>query len=258
MKLSPGLEGKTVAVQGFGNVGFHAAKFLHEQDGCKIVGVSEWDGSITDPRGLDPEKVAAYREEKGTIRGYPGAKTVDDPAAVLETPCDILIPAALENQINLTNAKKLKCRMIAEAANGPTTPGAEAILLKKNIFILPDIYLNAGGVVVSYFEWSKNLAHMRYGRMEKRLEEAANNRLIEGIENMIDRRFDDSVRHLLVRGADEELLVNSGLEEAMITAYQEVRDVFWRRKSVNDMRTAAYVVAIKKVAASYRALGIFP
>lgn len=258
MKLSPGLEGKTVALQGFGNVGFHAAKFLHEQDGCKIIGLSEWDGSIVDERGLDPMKVAAYREDKGTIRGYPGAKTHDDPAAVLEVKCDILVPAAMENQINLSNAKRINCRLLAEAANGPTTPGGEQILLKKDILILPDIYLNAGGVVVSYFEWSKNLAHMRYGRMEKRLEEAAKAKLVEGIESLIDRRFNDQLRGLLLRGADEEALVNSGLEETMTTAYQEVREVFFRRKKVEDMRTAAYVVAIEKVSASYMALGIFP
>ena len=258
MGLTAGLAGKRVAVQGFGNVGYHAAMLLHDDDGCVIVGLSEWDGSILNPKGLDPHKVAEWREEHGSILGFPGAKSIKDPLAVLEAECDILIPAALENQITMKNADKVRCRLLAEAANGPTTPGGEAILLKKGIYVLPDIFLNAGGVVVSYFEWTKNLTHMRFGRMEKRMRELDQRMLLDGIEHLIDRRFDQRIRAQLTHQNSELELVRSGLEDTMVTAYQEIRDIFFKKKKVDDMRTAAFVCAIQKVAGSYRALGIFP
>ncbi|MCA9728424.1 MAG: Glu/Leu/Phe/Val dehydrogenase, partial [Candidatus Eisenbacteria bacterium] len=258
IKLAPGLAGKKVAVQGFGNVGYHAATLLHDEDGCTIVGLSEWDGSIVNPKGLNPHEVHLWRKEKGTIRGFPGAKTIEDTRAVLEVECDILIPAALENQISMQNADRIKCRVIAEAANGPTTPGGEAILLKKDVFIIPDIYLNAGGVVVSYFEWTKNLTHMRFGRLEKRINEIDRNLLIGGIEKTIGQTFDNSTRQKLTHGVDEAVLVRSGLEETMTSAYREVRELFLKRKKIHDMRTAAFVCAIEKVAASYKSLGVWP
>ena len=258
MGLSAGLEGKRVAVQGFGNVGYHAATLLHDEDGCVIVGLSEWDGSIVNPKGINPHEVHGWRKEHGTIRGFPGAKTSDDPKAVLEMECDILIPAALENQITISNADRLKCRVVAEAANGPTTPGGEAILLKKGIFIIPDIFLNAGGVVVSYFEWTKNLTHMRFGRLEKRINEIDKNLLLTGIEKTIGQPFDETTRRKLTHGVDEAVLVRSGLEETIIAAYREVREIYLKRKRVTDMRTAAFVCAIEKVAESYKSLGIWP
>ncbi len=258
MGMSPGLAGKKVSVQGFGNVGYHAATLLHDDDDCVIVGLSEWDGSIYNAKGLNPHEVHEWRLEKGTITGFPGAKTFKSPLAALEFPCDILVPAALENQITMANADKVKCRLLAEAANGPTTPGAEKILLSKNVYILPDIYLNAGGVAVSYFEWTKNLTHMRFGRMEKRLNELDKRMLLDGIENLIDRKFEERLRAQLTHSIDELELVRSGLEDTMCTAYQEIREIFFRRRKVHDMRTAAFACAIEKVAASYRALGIFP
>jgi len=258
MGLDVGLAGKRVAVQGFGNVGYHAATLLHDEDDCVIVGLSEWDGSIYNPKGLNPHKVQEWRVKTGSITNFPGSKTMKSPRAVLEFDCDILIPAALENQITLQNADKVKCRLLAEAANGPTTPGAEAILLRKDVFVLPDIFLNAGGVVVSYFEWTKNLTHMRFGRMEKRLNELDKQLLLSGIEGLIDRKFDEALRTKLSHSIDELELVRSGLEDAMSTAYHEIREIYFRRKKVKDMRTAAFVCAIKKVAASYRSLGIFP
>lgn len=251
------LSGKRIVIQGFGNVGYHAAKFLHEID-CKIVAIGEWNGGIYAPEGLDVEKVHRWRLRKGSILGFPGSRTLKRPTDCLELECDILIPAALENQITLENVDRIKARMIAEAANGPTTPAAEEKLLRRGVFIVPDLYLNAGGVTVSYFEWGKNISHMRYGRMEKRQDSLKYEALVTAIEKSIGKRFDPRTRKLLTKGPDELDLVNSGLEETMINAYQQIREIRKRRKGVNDLRTAAFVSAIEKVARSYRELGIFP
>jgi glutamate dehydrogenase (NAD(P)+) len=258
LKLSAGLEGKRIVVQGFGNVGYHTAKFLSEDEGAVVVGIGEWDGAIYDPKGLDVGKVGAHRNRKKTIRGFPGAKTFDDPSACLEFQCDLLIPAALENVITEKNAGKIKAKVIAEAANGPTTARAERILLDRDIFIIPDIYLNAGGVTVSYFEWAKNLSHMSYGIMEKRKEEMTMNKLVSNTERLTGKAFPKMEREELVRGAEETDLVRSGLEEVMVRAYQEIREVWLRRKGVTDLRQASFVVAIEKVAKAYMELGIFP
>jgi glutamate dehydrogenase (NAD(P)+) len=258
LKLSAGLDGKRIVVQGFGNVGYHTAKFLSEDEGAVVVGIGEWDGAIYDPKGLDVGKVGAHRNRKKTIRGFPGAKTFDDPSACLEFQCDLLIPAALENVITEKNAGKIKAKVIAEAANGPTTARAERILLDRDIFIIPDIYLNAGGVTVSYFEWAKNLSHMSYGIMEKRKEEMTMNKLVSNTERLTGKAFPKMEREELVRGAEEIDLVRSGLEEVMVRAYQEIREVWLRRKGVTDLRQASFVVAIEKVAKAYMELGIFP
>lgn len=257
-KLSGGLEGKRVSVQGFGNVGYHAASILHKEDGAKIVAVGEWDGTVYSASGIDVIALKRHHKKTGSIRNFPGAKTLKNSGDCLEVDCDVLIPAALENQINLTNVAKIKARVVAEAANGPTTPGAEAKLIKKGVVIIPDIYLNAGGVTVSYFEWTKNLSHIRYGRLEKKLDEEKRAKLVESTEELVGHRFPKATRDILVRGMGEEDLVNSGLEETMITAYQEISTVMKRKKEIDDLRTAAYVVAIDKVATSYLELGIFP
>jgi len=176
----------------------------------------------------------------------------------LELECDILIPAALENQITLENAKRIKCKILAEGANGPTTNGAEEILLNKGILIIPDIYLNAGGVTVSYFEWGKNLTHMRYGRMQKRLDEIKTARLLNISDRFLEKRLDRKVKKSIIKGPDEIDLVNSGLEETMRDAYREIMELYKRRKRVTDLRTAAFALAIEKVAKTYLQLGIFP
>jgi glutamate dehydrogenase (NAD(P)+) len=258
LKLGSGLEGKKIVVQGFGNVGYHTAKFLTEDEGAILTGIGEWDGAIYNPKGIDVGKVAAYRERKKTIRGFPDAKTIDDPHSCLEFECDLLIPAALENQITEKNAARIKAPVIAEAANGPTTARGEKILLDRGIFVIPDIYLNAGGVTVSYFEWAKNLSHMSYGIMEKRKEEMTMYKLISNTERLTGKSFPKGVKEELVRGADEIDLVRSGLEEVMVRAYQDIRQIWLRRNAVTDLRQASFVLAIEKVAKAYLELGIFP
>ncbi|MEE8349976.1 MAG: Glu/Leu/Phe/Val dehydrogenase [Acidobacteriota bacterium] len=256
--MDPGLAGKRVALQGFGNVGYYAARFLSEQDDCKIIAVGEYDGAVSNPKGLDIAKLFKHRNKKGSILNFPGATSTTDPRAVLETECDILIPAALENQITLNNADRIRAKIVAEAANGPVTPQAEQKLLKAGVLIIPDIYLNAGGVTVSYFEWSKNLAHIRYGRMGRRLEESRGQALVDYLETTGGQSISAPIREIFLKGAKEADLVISGLEGTMNMAYEEVRLLHKRRRRVPDLRTAAYIVAIEKVATSLRELGIFP
>lgn len=254
--LTRGIAGKTFVIQGLGNVGYHAAKFFIE-GGAVMIGVSEYEGAIHDPKGIDLEKLMAHRKDTGSILNFAGASNLPAREAGLELECDILVPAALENQITEENAARIKAKMVVEAANGPITSDAETILLQKNILVLPDIYANAGGVTVSYFEWLKNLSHVRFGRMGKRFEQGAFERLLSIVEEATGRKLSDTERRSVARGADETDLVYSGLEETMITAYQEIRTAA-RREGVNDLRTAAFVTAIDKIATSYGELGIFP
>lgn len=255
--LEPGLEGKTVVVQGFGNVGYYCAKFLREQ-GAKIIAVSEIEGAVYDPHGLDIPKLLEHREETGSILDFNNAINMKDKYDALELECDILIPAALENQIHEGNVDEIKARIIGEGANGPVHPDAEKKLLKRGVLIIPDIYLNAGGVTVSYFEWLKNLSHVRFGRLQKRYDETSYMGIVELIERLTKKSISQKEKARIVRGADEIDLVNSGLEETMIYAYQQIRDIWLRNKDVKDLRTAAFVCAINKVADDYMALGIFP
>jgi glutamate dehydrogenase (NAD(P)+) len=254
--LTPGMAGKTFVVQGFGNVGFHSAKFIHEGGG-KIISIAEWDGAIYSADGINPMALEAHRNKTGSILNFQGTTNVDKYAA-LEIECDVLVPAALENQINAGNADRIKCKIIGEAANGPVTPEAEAILNAKGVYIIPDIYLNAGGVTVSYFEWLKNLSHVRFGRLGKRWDESAGRNTISVLEEMTGRRATDSQRALIERGADELDLVYSGLEETMISSYNAIRDELKGGSGIPDLRTAAFVVAIKKIVQSYNTLGVFP
>jgi glutamate dehydrogenase (NAD(P)+) len=254
--LTPGVQGKTFVVQGFGNVGFHSCKFVH-QGGGKIIAIAEWDGAIFNKDGIDPMALEAHRNKTGSILNFPGTTTIDKLAA-LELECDVLIPAALENQINIENADRIKCKIIGEAANGPVTAEAEEILNKKGIYIIPDIYLNAGGVTVSYFEWLKNLSHVRFGRLGKRWEEGMGRSMISYVEEMTGNTASAAQKEMIQRGADELELVYSGLEDTMISSYHAIREELHNGKGVPDLRTAAFVVAIKKIAQSYNSLGVFP
>lgn len=257
LSLSKGIAGKKCVVQGFGNVGYHAAKFLQE-DGAIITAVIEWDGAVQNDNGIDIEALDAHRNATGSIRGFAGAVTHDNGVALLENECDILVPAALESQITAQNAPNIKAKLIAEGANGPVTSTAEEILLNKGIFILPDMYLNAGGVVVSYFEWLKNISHVRFGRLGKRFEENSNTRIMNMVENLTGKSLNSIEKDIIARGAGEEDLVNSGLEDTMIMAYHEIMEIMKSNPKVNDFRTAAFVSAIDKIAESYAMLGIFP
>lgn len=255
------LKGKRVIVQGLGNVGYHAAKFLSQEDGSLITGIIERDGGLYRAEGLDVEAVHNWIVKHGGITGYPDAKLTEDGAELLEQDCDILIPAALEGVINLSNAERVKAPLIIEAANGPVTAGADEILRDKGTVIIPDMYANAGGVTVSYFEWVKNLSHIRFGRMQRRQEEARHQLVVDELEGLSDSMgktwtLNDGFKEKYLRGADELELVRSGLDDTMRIAYQSMREVWHSRDDVTDLRTAAYLVSIGKVAASYRAKGL--
>jgi glutamate dehydrogenase (NAD(P)+) len=255
--LTAGLKDKTVIVQGFGNVGYHAAKFLHEA-GAKVVGIAEYEGGIYDANGLNIEAVLKHRQANKSILNFPGATNIANSLSMLEMECDILVPAALENQITEANADNIKAKVIAEAANGPVTMQAEEILLKKGVVIIPDLYLNAGGVTVSYFEWLKNLSNVRFGRMGKRAEEKSYSKIIDTVEALTGNKLTFEERANIVQGADEEDIVRSGLEDTMISSYREIRDALIEKPELGDLRTAAFYVSIRKIALSYQMLGIFP
>jgi glutamate dehydrogenase (NAD(P)+) len=255
--LTTGIEGKRIVVQGLGNVGHNAAKFL-EQSGAVLVGIGEAEGAIYNPQGITLEKVWAHRLETGSILDLPGAQNLANRRDVLELDCDILVPAALENQITAENAPRIKARMVVEGANGPTTSEASDMLFARGVLVLPDHYVNAGGVLVSYFEWLKNLSHVRLGRMEKRFEESAYRRILKSVEGMTGKHLGAQEIADVTRGAEEVDLVNSGLEDTMVTAYHRLREVKLKHNSQFDLRTAAFIDAIDKIALCYADLGIFP
>jgi glutamate dehydrogenase (NAD(P)+) len=255
--LSPGLDGKRVVVQGLGNVGYHAARFLQE-GGAVLVGLAEVEGAIHDSGGLDLEKVMAHRKEAGSLLGFPGATDIPRSADALELDCDILVPAALEGQIVEENAPRISAKIVAEAANGPTTALADQVLRERGVLVIPDVYLNAGGVTVSYFEWLKNLSHVRFGRLEKRFEEAAYGRLLRSVERATGTSFSAHEARRIAHGASEAELVSSGLEETMVAAYHEVREIHKRLDGKASLRTAALICAIDKIATAYEQMGIFP
>jgi glutamate dehydrogenase (NAD(P)+) len=255
--LTTGVEGKRVIVQGLGNVGYHAAKFFRE-GGAKLICLAEHDGAVYSESGLNEEEVFQYKKKTGSIKDFPGTKFIPTSAEALELECDILIPAALENVINGENAPRVKAKIIGEGANGPLTPEADEVFVQKGILVIPDMYLNAGGVTVSYFEWLKNLSHVRYGRMEKRFTENLNAHILGTIEDLTAKKVSEREREFIMHGPEEADLVYSGLEETMITATHEIMNAWKNNPKIPDMRTAAYVVAIDKVATSYNELGIFP
>ena len=255
--LPVGIAGKRVIVQGLGNVGYHAAKFF-QNAGAKIIGLAEYEGAIYNEDGLDVDAVFQHRKTSGSILNFANGKNFAKNTDALEYDCDILIPAALENVINGENAPRISAKIIGEGANGPLTPEADEVFIQKGTLVVPDMYLNAGGVTVSYFEWLKNLSHVRYGRMEKRFTENMNTHILGQIEELTNKQVGARERQLIVHGPDEVDLVHSGLEETMITATHEIMDAWRKNPQIPDMRTAAYVVAINKVGTSYAELGIFP
>ena len=255
--LTTGVEGKRVVVQGLGNVGYHSAKFFQDA-GAKVVGLAEYEGAIWSDAGIDIDAVFNHRKATGSILNFPGTTNFEKNGEALEMECDILIPAALENVINKENAPRVKAKIIGEAANGPLTPEADEEFIKRGILVVPDMYLNAGGVTVSYFEWLKNLSHVRYGRLEKRFTENLNTHILGQIEELSGKKVRDNEREFIMHGPDEVDLVYSGLEETMITATNEIMNKWLEDPTIPDMRTAAYVVAINKVGTSYAELGIFP
>jgi glutamate dehydrogenase (NAD(P)+) len=255
--LATGIAGKTFVVQGFGNVGYHSAKFIQEEGGV-VVAIAEYDGAIHHPKGLDIEAVDRHRKEHGTITTYPNATLMNDTMKALELPCDVLVPAALETQITMDNVDRIQAKVIAEAANGPVTADAADSLTKRGVLIIPDMYLNAGGVTVSYFEWLKNLSHVRFGRMEKRFEERSNQKILQTLEQMTGKTIDARMMRDIAHGPDEVDLVNSGLEDTMVEAYRQIREIQDKFDRKIDLRCAAFISALEKIAYSYELRGIFP
>jgi glutamate dehydrogenase (NAD(P)+) len=256
--LSKGIAGKTMVVQGLGNVGSNTALISQLEGDVKVIGVAEREGSIYCEKGLDIEKLLAFRKETGSIIGFPGSTELPNRMSALELECDILVPAALENQITAENAPRIKAKIIAEAANGPITADADPILHQKGALVLPDFYINAGGVTVSYFEWLKNLSHHRFGRLENRFQSAIYTGILNKMEELTGKTLNDRDKYFLSRGGTEIDLVNSGLEDTMITAYQQIRDTMKTNASIQDIRTGAFVCSLNKIASDYISMGIFP
>jgi glutamate dehydrogenase (NAD(P)+) len=254
--LAPGLAGKRVVVQGLGNVGAAAARFVSEEGGAAVVGIAEIDGGIHAPDGLDVAAVERHLRETGSILGFGGAQNMTS-GEVLELECDILIPAALEKQITAENAPRIRAKIVAEAANGPVDPAGEAILLERGVLVIPDIYLNAGGVTVSYFEWLKNLSHTSFERMTTRYEKMAALRILGAVERLTGSTLTESEKQTATEGPREIDLVRSALAQTMETSYQRICEI-WKSRGISDLRTAAFLFAIDRVAETYRAQGIFP
>jgi glutamate dehydrogenase (NAD(P)+) len=257
--LSGGLAGKSAVIQGFGNVGFHAAKFLSEEDHVRVTAIAEYNGGIANDDGIDIQAAKDWFTEHGSFKGYAGGKFVDSAESLLEKPCDILIPAASEGVINAGNAARISCKLIIEAANGPVTAMADEVLRKRGVVIIPDLFANAGGVTVSYFEWVKNLSHIRFGRMQRREEEARARMLIDELERATGSTLGSQFKERYVSGADELTLVRSGLDDTMRGAYGNMRRVWHERRSHDpeiDLRISAYMIAVQRVADSYVALGL--
>jgi glutamate dehydrogenase (NAD(P)+) len=255
--LTPGLGGKRIVIQGLGNVGYYAAKLLDEEDDCKIIAIIERDGVLMNDAGLCVEDVRVHINDHQTIKGFPDAKFSEDGTSGLEIECDILIPAAMEAQITRTNAENIKTKLIVEAANGPVTFEADDILRHRNITILPDAYVNAGGVTVSYFEWVRNLAHIRFGRMDRRHDEMRGAKMVQALEKMTGKQSEDWMQKELIYGADELDLVRSGLDDTMRNSFQQLKEVYNNNEKISDYRTASYVVAIQKLVRSYIDIGVY-
>jgi glutamate dehydrogenase (NAD(P)+) len=256
--LKPGMKGKTIVIQGLGNVGTYTGSICQKEGGAIIVGVSEIEGTIYNKTGIDIDKLVKFRKKTGSILGFPGTTTLKERNDWVGIECDILIPAALESQIREDNADLVKAKIIGEAANGPVTDVAEDMLSKRGIVVVPDMYLNAGGVTVSYFEWLKNLSHMRFGRLQKRFDQNTYSNIVDIVEKTTGKKITNKEKAMIVRGADEVDLVRSGLEETMINAYKQIREIKKRKKKPITLREAAFLNALQKIASDYMQLGVFP
>jgi glutamate dehydrogenase (NAD(P)+) len=259
---TPGLDGRrdlkgaSVILQGFGNVGYHAAKFLSEEDGARVTVVAERDGYVANPEGLPIEALKQHQMQTGSILGFEGAKSFAGDMTGIEQRCDVLIPAAMENAIHAENAERIKAHLVVEAANGPVTFEADKILRSRCVTILPDLYVNAGGVVVSYFEWVKNLTHIPFGLMERRRRERRNQTIATALERMTGKEFPADIRDEFLEGGAEIDLVRSGLEDVMRSTWARIGDLIEKQPDLGDYRTAAYVASIRQVAEAYEAIGI--
>lgn len=257
--LEPGLENKTVIVQGFGNVGYHSAKFMSKLGKSKIIAVVEYDGIVTNSKGLDVEALFAHKLKTGSIKGFVGAESfIADPSQFVSMECDVLIPAALESQVTLKNVDQLRAKIIGEGANGPITSLASDKLFARKVLVVPDVYLNAGGVTVSYFEWVKNLSHMRFGRMEKKFQEKSFKNFISLIEEHENKKISKELTERFSQQADEETLVNAGLEETMTNSYNAIAELMKKHDYKISMKVAAFIYSLEKIALSYNERGIFP
>lgn len=259
--LTGTLAGKRVVVQGLGNVGYHAAQFLSAEDQCLVTCVIERDGVIRNPQGINIDALRGHIRATGGVKGFAGGDFSEDGLRALEDDCDILIPAAVESVIDAQNAPRIRARLIIEAANGPVTADGDEILREKGVVIIPDMYANAGGVTVSYFEWVKNLSQISLGRLERRHEEARARMLVEELERLsadtgLNWTLSKGFKESFLTGADELELVRSGLDDTMRTSFQKMKEVWTANPKVRDMRTAAYVVAIRRISNVYNSLGL--
>lgn len=253
-KLSGGLEGKRIVVQGLGNVGYHAALYLSKEDGARITCVIERDGAVIDQSGVDIQELKNHIDSTNGVKGFKGY--TDDVGQCLEMDCDILIPAAMEGVITSENANKIKARLIIEAANGPITYSANKLLRGRRCLIIPDLYANAGGVTVSYFEWVKNLGHIRFGRLQRREHERRTLDLVSAIESLVGKSFPEELLNKLIDGPTEIDLVRSGLDDVMRQGYVEISSRWHSDERIPDLRTAAMMISLERIASSYESLGI--
>ena len=260
-KLKGTLAGKKIIVQGLGNVGYHAALFLSTEDDALITSIIEKDGMLVNAKGLNVQKVYEHLTEHGNLIDCNEGKFIQESENGLEQDCDIIIPAAIEGVINLNNAENIKASLVIEAANGPITAPADEILNKRGVVIIPDMYANAGGVTVSYFEWVKNLSHIRFGRMRRRQEETRNSLLVKELNRILKAgglktRLSNEFIKKYSEGAGEIELVRSGLDDTMVNAYQAMSETWNSRDDVDSLRLAAYLLSIERIASTYHAKGL--
>lgn len=256
--MSKGIEGKTMVIQGMGNVGSSVGLVSQAEGDVKIIALAEFEGTVYSEKGINMQEALDYRKEHGTIIGLPGTVALDNRDDWVAIECDILVPAALESVITAENAGRIKAKLVAEAANGPISAEGAEILSNNGIVVIPDMYCNAGGVTVSYFEWLKNLSHMRFGRMDKRFNQNTYVNLVNTVESLTGKVIGDRERSVITRGAEEIDLVNSGLEETMISSYHQIMEVYHSYDKVDNLRDAAFICALNKVASDYLTRGVFP